>query len=52
LWTEAITDVAFSSATISVDQPVGTTVLTVNCSFSPSTRDGAVSSRTVTCTTS
>lgn len=36
-WTEDITDVAFTSATITVEQPPGTTVLTVTCSFSGST---------------
>ena len=49
-WTERITDVAFTSATITVEQPAGTVVLTVSCSFSSPTRDGTVSSRNVTCT--
>ena len=34
-WTENITDVAFTSATITVEQPPGTTVLTVSCTFTP-----------------
>ena len=51
-WTETITDVSFSSATITVEQPPGTTVLTVSCTFSPSTQNGAVSGGTVTCTSS
>ena len=51
-WTERIIDVAFSSATITVEQPAGTTVLTVNCTFSSPTRDGLVSSRNVTCSSS
>src|SRR6266568_6390883 len=34
-WTETITDVAFTSAVITVEQPVGKTVLTVSCTFSP-----------------
>jgi hypothetical protein len=42
-WTEAITDMAFTSATITVEQPPGTVVLTVSCSFSPATSDGDVS---------
>ena len=48
-WTETITDVAFTSATITVQQPVGVTVLTVTCSFSPATSNGSVSSGSVTC---
>ena len=51
-WTETITDVAFTSATIRVEQPPGTTVLTVNCTFSSPTSNGAVPSRNVTCTSS
>jgi len=51
-WTETITDVAFTSATITVEQPPGTVVLTVTCSFSPATSDGEVSTKDVTCTTS
>jgi hypothetical protein len=51
-WTESITDVSFSSATIVVEQPPGTTVLTVSCTFSPSTQNGAVSGGTVTCSSS
>ncbi len=48
-WTEDITDVSFTSATITVEQPPGTTVLTVSCTFSPATTDGAVPEATVTC---
>jgi hypothetical protein len=48
-WVETITDVAFTSATIRVEQPPGTVVLTVTCTFSPATRNGGVSSGTVTC---
>lgn len=56
-WTETITDVAFTSATITVQQPAtltspGPTVLTVNCTFSPATTNGTVPSSTVTCTSS
>jgi hypothetical protein len=52
MWTEAITDVSFTSATVTVEQPPGTTVLTAACTFSPATSDGSVPSRTVTCTVS
>jgi hypothetical protein len=48
-WTETITDLAFTSATITVDQPEGTLVLTVSCTFNPATKDGPVDSRTVFC---
>ena len=51
-WTETITDVAFTSATITVEQPAGTVVLTVNCTFAQPTRNGAVSGGNVTCTSS
>jgi hypothetical protein len=51
-WTETITDVAFTSATITVEQPPGTVVLTVSCTFSPATSDGAVPGSSVTCTSS
>jgi hypothetical protein len=48
-WTETITDVAFTSATITVEQPAGTTVLTVSCRFSSPTTNGSVPSGNVTC---
>lgn len=51
-WTESIDDLFFTSATITVEQPVGTVVLTVNCTFSPRTSNGAVPGGTVTCTSS
>jgi hypothetical protein len=51
-WTETIDDLAFTSATITVEQPVGTTVLTVSCTFDPPTSDGAVHRNDVTCTSS
>lgn len=51
-WTEAITDLAFTSATIVVEQPVGTTVLTVNCTLSPATSNGTVPRSSVSCTSS
>lgn len=49
-WTETITDVSFTSGTLAIDQPTGTVVLTVACTFSPGTGNGAVSAATVTCT--
>jgi hypothetical protein len=51
-WTETITDVAFTSATITVEQPAGTVVLTVSCTFSSATTNGAVPSGNVTCSSS
>ena len=60
-WTEAITDVAFTSATIRLfqDQTAAdgefgrweTLVLTVNCTFSPPTSNGAVPRSGFACTT-
>ena len=49
-WTETITDLQFTSATITVEQPVGTVVLTRTCTFSPPTSNGIVIPTTVTCT--
>lgn len=51
-WIEDITDVAFTSATITVEQPPGTVVLTVTCTFSSPTTDGVVDRRDVSCTSS
>lgn len=51
-WTEAITDLAFTSATITVEQPVGALVLTVSCTFSPATSNGPVPGGNVSCTQS
>jgi len=51
-WTEDITDVAFTSATITVEQPPGTVVLTVTCTFASPTSDGPVASTHVRCTSS
>jgi hypothetical protein len=51
-WTESIDDVAFTSATLVVEQPVGTVVLTVSCTFDPPTSDGSVPSGSVSCTSS
>jgi hypothetical protein len=49
-WTEAITDLAFTSATITVEQPPGDVVFTLNCTFSNPTSDGRVPNGDVTCT--
>lgn len=51
-WTQEITDVAYTSATITVEQPAGTTVLTITCTFDPPTSDGPVSAADVSCTQS
>jgi hypothetical protein len=57
-WTEIITDMAFTSATITVYQPAdasgtgGTLVLTVTCTFSSQTVNGPVPSGNVSCTSS
>jgi hypothetical protein len=51
-WTEEITDISFTSATITVEQPLGTVVLTVTCSVSEPTSNGAVPGGSVTCTSS
>ncbi len=50
-WTEQITDLSFTSATIIVQQgtPLAT-VLTVSCTFDPPTKNGTVPVATVTCT--
>jgi hypothetical protein len=51
-WTEEITDLAFTRAVITVEQPEGTVVLTVNCTFSTPTMDGPVPKGNVSCTQS
>jgi hypothetical protein len=51
-WTETITDVAFTTATIKVEQPAGTVVLTVSCTFSSPTTNGSVPAGSVSCTSS
>jgi hypothetical protein len=51
-WTENITDLSFTNATIIVQQPAGTTVLTVACTFNPATSNGPVPGGAVTCTVS
>ncbi len=51
-WTEVITDMSFTSAVITVQQPPPTVVLTITCTFSPSTSNGIVPAGSVTCTSS
>ena len=51
-WTELIEDLAFTSATITVQQPPGTLVLTVTCAFSSPTANGPVPGSNVSCTQS
>ena len=51
-WTETIDDLAFTSATITVEQPVGVVVLTVMCTFSSPTSNGSVPGGNVSCTSS
>jgi hypothetical protein len=48
-WTEEITDMAFTGAVITVEQPIGTVVLTVSCNLDPATANGAVDKQDVTC---
>lgn len=49
-WTEAITDLSFTSATIVVEQPAGTEVLVIECTFAVPTTNGAVPAADVSCT--
>jgi len=51
-WIETITDLSFNSATITVEQPPGTLVLTVSCTISPSSANGGVPAGSVSCTQS
>ena len=49
-WTQDITDLSFTTATITVEQPAGTVVLTVTCTFAEPTTNGAIPGDSVTCT--
>jgi hypothetical protein len=49
-WVQDITDLSFTTATITVEQPAGNLVLTVSCTFSQPTTNGAVPGSSVTCT--
>ena len=51
-WTESIDELMFTSATITVEQPPGTVVLVVSCTFSAPTSNGAVSRQEVSCSSS
>ena len=51
-WTETITDLAFTSATITVEQPLGTPVLEIECTIDPPSEDGTISKGDVDCTSS
>src|SRR5262245_40272725 len=48
-WTETITDLLFTSVTITVQQPAPTVVLTVTCKVDPPTSGGPVPPRGVSC---
>jgi hypothetical protein len=48
-WTEDITNLAFTSAVITVEQPPPTVVLTITCTFTSPTQDGAVPGSNVSC---
>jgi hypothetical protein len=41
---------AFTSATITVEQPAGTVVLVVECTIDPPSSDGVVPKQDVSCT--
>lgn len=51
-WRPDITDLSFTTATITVERPAGNLVLTVTCTFSGPTTNGAVRGADVTCTSS
>jgi hypothetical protein len=48
-WTEHLVDLAFLTATITIEQPLGTTVLMLDCTFTPKTANGSVPAATVVC---
>ena len=49
-WTQTIDDLLFKTGTITVEQPPGTLVLTISCTFSQPTTNGAVPRADVVCT--
>ena len=49
-WREDINDLAFTSATITVEQPPGSLVLTIACTFALPTEDSSVPAGDVSCT--
>lgn len=49
-WTERITDVLFTNASLTVEQPASVVVLQVECVFAPPTSNGSVPPGTVSCT--
>ena len=49
-WREVIEDIAFTAATITVEQPEGFTVLTVSCTIDPPSSDGKIDRGDVSCT--
>jgi len=51
-WTELIEDLSFTNATITIEQPPGTVVLTVTCTIDPASSDGSVPGGAVSCTSS
>jgi len=51
-WVEEITDMRFTAATITIEQPPGTVVLAVTCTISPPSANGRVPRADVSCTSS
>lgn len=51
-WIEEIVDMQFTSAVITVDQPMDTLVLTVSCTIDPPSANGPIAGRDVSCTSS
>jgi hypothetical protein len=49
-WTERIVDISFTSFVLTVEQPAGSTVLTVSCTSPVATTNGSVNPRSITCT--
>ena len=48
-WTETVVDVSFTGLVVSVQQPVGYTVLEAVCTFDPPTTDGVIPRDTISC---